>query len=66
MGNDYAGTLKIIIGTAEEDSQINSIDQIFNITIEKNLLQTKESNPKKIRSAQRIERTKKEIAQGIL
>lgn len=53
MGNDYAGTLKIIIGTAEEDSQINSIGQIFNITIEKNLLQTKESNSKNILEAHR-------------
>lgn len=47
MGNNYTGTLKIIIGTAEEDSQISSVDQIFNITIEK-ILQTKENKPKQI------------------
>lgn len=48
MGKNYVGTLKIIIGTAEEDAQINSVDQVFNITIEKILLQTKENKPKQI------------------
>lgn len=66
MGNNYAETLKIIMGTAEEDSQINSVDQIFNITIEKNLLQTKESKPRHKKCTEhRIERTEKEIAHGI-
>lgn len=47
-GENYAGTLKIIIGTAEEDCQINSVDQVFNIIIEKILLQTEENKPKQI------------------
>lgn len=61
MGNNYTGTLKIIIGTAEEDSQISSVDQIFNITIEKILLHLKKTNPNryKNRTEHQIERTKK-------